>query len=65
MKKNCRICLHHQREVRIAKARKRVHQIATEHATSVTVLGCGNAIGSAILGSPTLVRIGKLNTTKI
>ncbi|CAK1554958.1 unnamed protein product [Leptosia nina] len=31
-----------------ARGRKRVHQIANEHAESVTVVGCGNAIGSAI-----------------
>lgn len=46
--KNCRISLHHQQEVLTAKGRKRVHQIANEHAESVTVVGCGNAIGSAI-----------------
>lgn len=46
--KNCRISLHHQQDVLTAKGRKRVHQIANEHAESVTVVGCGNAIGSAI-----------------
>ncbi|XP_023939021.2 uncharacterized protein LOC112046570 [Bicyclus anynana] len=46
--KNCRISLHHQQEVLTAKGKKRVHQIANEHAESVTVVGCGNAIGSAI-----------------
>ncbi|XP_022821491.1 uncharacterized protein LOC111352973 [Spodoptera litura] len=46
--KNCRISLHHQQEVLTARGRKRVHQIANEHAESVTVVGCGNAIGSAI-----------------
>ncbi|CAG9585538.1 unnamed protein product [Danaus chrysippus] len=46
--KNCRISLHHQQEVLTAKGKKRVHQIANEHAESVIVVGCGNAIGSAI-----------------
>ncbi|KAJ2951388.1 hypothetical protein O0L34_g13531 [Tuta absoluta] len=46
--KNCRISLHHQKEVLRAKGKKRVHQIANEHAESVTVVGCGNAVGSAI-----------------
>ena len=43
-----RISLHHQQEVRTAKARKRVHQIANEQAKGVTALGCGTVIGSAI-----------------
>ena len=48
MNKDCRISIHYQQEVRTAKAIKRVLQIANEHAKSVTVLGCGNVIGSAI-----------------
>ncbi|XP_046975202.1 uncharacterized protein LOC124541391 [Vanessa cardui] len=46
--KNCRISLHHQQQILTVKGKKRVHQIANEHAESVTVVGCANAIGSAI-----------------
>lgn len=46
--KGCRISLHHQQTVLAQKGIKRLHQIANEHAESVTVVGCVNAIGNAI-----------------
>ncbi|XP_046975196.1 uncharacterized protein LOC124541384 [Vanessa cardui] len=46
--KSCRISLHHQQTVLAQKGIKRLHQIANEHAESVTVVGCVNAVGNAI-----------------
>lgn len=46
--KGCRISLHHQQTVLAEKGAKRVHQMSNEHAESVTVVGCVNAVGNAI-----------------
>lgn len=45
--KGCRLTIHHQQTVLALKGSKRVHLIAPEHSENVTIVGCGNAIGSA------------------
>ena len=46
--KGCRLQLHKDPEVFAKKGSKRVHIVAKEHGESVTIVACGNAIGSAI-----------------
>jgi len=44
----CRLCLQKQPLVLTQKGRKRVNLAAAEHGANVTILSCGNAVGSAI-----------------
>ncbi|KAG5863824.1 hypothetical protein JTB14_001317 [Gonioctena quinquepunctata] len=44
----CRLTIHHQQSVLAQRDTKRVHLVAPEHAESVTVVGCCNAIGNTI-----------------
>lgn len=46
--KGCRLTIHHQQGVLAKKGAKRVHLQASEHAESVTIAGCVNALGTAI-----------------
>ena len=46
--KGCRLCLHKQLFVRAKKGGKRVNLVAAEHGENVTIVSCGNAVGSAI-----------------
>lgn len=46
--KGCRLCLHHQQKVLAAKGSRRVHLVTNEHAQNVSIVACGNAIGTAI-----------------
>lgn len=46
--KGCRLTIHHQQNVLAKKGAKRVHLQASEHAESVTIAGCVNALGTAI-----------------
>lgn len=55
--KGCRISLHHEQSVLAMKGAKRVHLITNEHAESVTIVGCVNALGVSI--SPMVLFKGK------
>ncbi|XP_072394971.1 uncharacterized protein [Diabrotica undecimpunctata] len=46
--KGCRLTLHHQQKVLAQKGARRVHVVANEHGESVTIVSCGNALGTAI-----------------
>ncbi|CAG9833889.1 unnamed protein product [Diabrotica balteata] len=46
--KGCRLTLHHQQKVLAQKGARRVHVFANEHGESVTIVSCGNALGTAI-----------------
>ncbi|CAB3233470.1 unnamed protein product [Arctia plantaginis] len=46
--KGCRLTIHHQQSVLAKKGAKRVHLQASEHAESVTIAGCVNALGTTI-----------------
>uniref|UniRef100_A0A2A4JD70 HTH CENPB-type domain-containing protein n=1 Tax=Heliothis virescens TaxID=7102 RepID=A0A2A4JD70_HELVI len=46
--KGCRLTIHHQQSVLAKKGAKRVHLQSSEHAESVTIAGCVNALGTAI-----------------
>lgn len=46
--KGCRLTIHHQQVVFARRGAKRVHMVAPEHAESVTVVGCINAVGNSI-----------------
>ncbi|XP_030760298.1 uncharacterized protein LOC115885495 [Sitophilus oryzae] len=46
--KGCRLALHHQQSVLAKKGAKRVHFVAHEHGQNVTIVSCGNALGSAV-----------------
>ncbi|KAF9420025.1 hypothetical protein HW555_003619 [Spodoptera exigua] len=46
--KGCRLTIHHQQNVLAKKGAKRVHLQSSEHAESVTIAGCVNALGTAI-----------------
>ncbi|KAJ8941979.1 hypothetical protein NQ314_010203 [Rhamnusium bicolor] len=46
--KGCRLCLHHQQKVLARKGARRVHLVANEHGQNVSIVACGNAIGTAI-----------------
>ena len=46
--KGVRLTVHHQQSVLVQRGAKRVHLVAQEHAENVTVVGCANAMGSAI-----------------
>ncbi|XP_026318758.1 uncharacterized protein LOC113229402 [Hyposmocoma kahamanoa] len=46
--KGCRLTIHHQQTVLAQKGAKRVHLQSSEHAESVTIAGCVNALGTAI-----------------
>ncbi|KAJ8930788.1 hypothetical protein NQ314_016365 [Rhamnusium bicolor] len=45
--KGCRLCLH-QQKVLARKDARRVHLVANEHGQNVSIVACGNAIGTAI-----------------
>ncbi|KAJ8935738.1 hypothetical protein NQ314_012663 [Rhamnusium bicolor] len=45
--KDCRLCLHHQQKVLARKDAQRVHLVANEHGQNVSIVVCGNAIGTA------------------
>ena len=45
--KGCRLCLHKQPLVLTQKGGKRVKLIAADHGENVTIVSCGNAVGSA------------------
>lgn len=55
--KGCRLTIHHQQTVLAKKGAKRVHLQSSEHAESVTIAGCVNALGSAI--PPMIIFKGK------
>ncbi|XP_063633730.1 uncharacterized protein LOC134804559 [Cydia splendana] len=55
--KGCRLTIHHQQAVLAKKGAKRVHLVSSEHAESVTVAGCVNALGTAI--PPMIIFKGK------
>ncbi|XP_063384867.1 uncharacterized protein LOC134670975 [Cydia fagiglandana] len=44
--KGCRLTIHHQQAVLAKKGAKRVHLVSSEHAESVTIAGCVNALVS-------------------
>ena len=46
--KGCRLCLHNQPLVMKQKGRKRINLVAAEHGKNVTIMSCGNAVGSAV-----------------
>lgn len=46
--KGCRLTIHHQQSVLAKRGAKRVHLQSSEHAESVTIAGCVNALGTAI-----------------
>ena len=46
--KGCRLHLHKDPAVYAKKGSKRVHFVSKEHGESVTIVGCGNAIGTVI-----------------
>jgi hypothetical protein len=47
--KGCRLCVHKQPLLPTQKRGKRVNLVAAEHGDKVTIMSCGNAVGSAIL----------------
>lgn len=55
--KGCRLTIHHQQSVLAQKGVKRVHMVAPEHAESVTVVACCNALGNSI--PPMIIFKGK------
>lgn len=55
--KGCRLTTHHQQTVLALKGAKRIHLQSSEHAESVTIAGCVNASGTAIL--PMIIFKGK------
>ncbi|XP_045767620.1 MFS-type transporter clz9-like [Maniola jurtina] len=55
--KGCRLTIHHQKTVLAKKGAKRVHLQSSEHAESVTIAGCVNALGSVI--PPMIIFKGK------
>lgn len=55
--KGCRLTIHHQQSVLAKKGAKRVHLQSSEHAESVTIAGCVNALGTAI--PPMIIFKGK------
>ncbi|KAK9737293.1 hypothetical protein QE152_g10838 [Popillia japonica] len=55
--KGCRLTIRHQQTVLAKKGAKRVHLQSSEHAESVTIAGCVNALGSAI--PPMIIFKGK------
>jgi len=46
--KGCQLCLHEQPLVMVQRGRKRINLVAAEHGKNVTIMSCGNAVGSAI-----------------
>ncbi|KAJ8969110.1 hypothetical protein NQ314_001920 [Rhamnusium bicolor] len=46
--KGCRLCLHHQQKLLARKGARRVHLVANVHSQNVSIVACGNAIGTAI-----------------
>ena len=46
--KGCRLCLHKQPLVMIQKGRKCINLVAAEHGKNVTIMSCGNAVGSTV-----------------
>lgn len=46
--KGCRLSLHKQPSVYAKTGTKRVHIVAKEHGESVSIVSCGNALGSAV-----------------
>jgi hypothetical protein len=44
----CRLCLHKQPLVLTQKGGKHINLVAAKHGENVTILSCGNAVGSAI-----------------
>lgn len=46
--KGCRLCLHSEQMVLAQKGARRVHIVGNEHGENVTIVSCGNALGSAI-----------------
>lgn len=44
----CRLCLHKRPLVMIQKGRKRINLVAAEHGKNVTIMSCGNAVGSTV-----------------
>ncbi|KAF9794422.1 hypothetical protein SFRURICE_009678 [Spodoptera frugiperda] len=55
--KGCRLTIHHQQTVLAQKGAKRVHLQSSEHAESVTIAGCVNALGTSI--PPMIIFKGK------
>ncbi|XP_074032075.1 uncharacterized protein [Leptinotarsa decemlineata] len=55
--KGCRLTIHHQQTVLAQKGAKRVHLQSSEHAESVTIAGCVNALGISI--PPMIIFKGK------
>lgn len=55
--KGCRLTIHHQQTVLAQKGAKRVHLQASEHAESVTIAGCVNALSTSI--PPMIIFKGK------
>lgn len=55
--KGCRLTIHHQQTILAKKGAKRVHFQSSEHAESVTIAGCVNALGTAI--PPMIIFKGK------
>ncbi|CAG9574746.1 unnamed protein product [Danaus chrysippus] len=55
--KGCRLTIHHQQSVLAKKGAKRIHLLSSEHAGSVTIAGCVNALGTAI--PPMIIFKGK------
>lgn len=55
--KGCRLHLHKDPQVYAKKGSKRVHYVSKEHGESVTIVGCGNAIGTVI--TPIILFKGK------
>ncbi|KAG5891635.1 hypothetical protein JTB14_001805 [Gonioctena quinquepunctata] len=47
--KGCRRTIHKQQTMLAKKDAKRVHFTAPEHGEHVSIVGCGNALGQAIL----------------